>query len=457
MLSALCLAAALSASAQIVVDPGLVKGPVKAMNGVNNGPKEVGSDQSRGNFDAYAAARIPFARTHDAAFCADYGGEHSVDISAIFPDFNKDPKNPASYDFAMTDHYLATIREAGTEVFFRLGQKIEHGVKKYGIYPPSDYKKWAVVCEHIIRHYNEGWADGFHWNIRYWEIWNEPDLDANNDVWKQNPRTWGGTPEQFFDFYAVAAKHLKAKFPDLKIGGPALAFNEKWGERFLAHMQKNSVPMDFFSWHIYATTPDKVADKAGRIRAMMDRYGYKDAESILNEWNYVKGWSDEYPYSVEAMNSIKGAAFTASVMQACQDSPVDILMYYDARIGTIFNALFDYYSFAPTCCYYVFYAWSKIAACGSQIAVSGADDPEIFVTAAKDAKGRVGILVSRYTEDNNVTAAKKVTVRLQGSDIAEATAHLTDKYHLYTEAPVKIKDGAIELKLEPSSFVYLSL
>ena len=157
------------------------------------------------------------------------------------------------------------------------------------------------------------------------------------------------------------------------------------------------------------------------------------------------------------MNSIKGAAFTASVMQACQDSPVDILMYYDARIGTIFNALFDYYSFAPTCCYYVFYAWSKIAACGSQIAVSGADDPEIFVTAAKDAKGRVGILVSRYTEDNNVTAAKKVTVRLQGSDIAEATAHLTDKYHLYTEAPVKIKDGAIELKLEPSSFVYLSL
>ena len=36
--------------------------------------------------DAYRAARIPFARTHDAAFCADYGGEHTVDISAIFVD-----------------------------------------------------------------------------------------------------------------------------------------------------------------------------------------------------------------------------------------------------------------------------------------------------------------------------------------------------------------------------------
>ena len=67
-------------------------------------------------------------------------------------------------------------------------------------------KKWAVICEHIIRHYNEGWADGYKLNIKYRELWNEPDLgDA----------TWGGTKEQFFDLYVTAAKHLRECFPDI--------------------------------------------------------------------------------------------------------------------------------------------------------------------------------------------------------------------------------------------------
>ena len=27
----------------------------------------------------------------------------------------------------------------------------------------------------VIKHYNSGWANGYHYNIKYWEIWNEPD------------------------------------------------------------------------------------------------------------------------------------------------------------------------------------------------------------------------------------------------------------------------------------------
>ena len=33
------------------------------------------------------------------------------------------------------------------------------------------------VCKHIVMHYNDGWNDGYHYNIAYWEIWNEPDLE----------------------------------------------------------------------------------------------------------------------------------------------------------------------------------------------------------------------------------------------------------------------------------------
>ena len=46
----------------VTVDVQTVRGPVKAMNAVNNGPTKPRSDQSRGNFDAYAALKIPYAR-----------------------------------------------------------------------------------------------------------------------------------------------------------------------------------------------------------------------------------------------------------------------------------------------------------------------------------------------------------------------------------------------------------
>lgn len=67
-------------------------GTFKRMNAVNNGPvhKRHAGDQYMDNLELYRAAKIPFARNHDAAFCADYGGEFTVDISAVFPRFEAD-------------------------------------------------------------------------------------------------------------------------------------------------------------------------------------------------------------------------------------------------------------------------------------------------------------------------------------------------------------------------------
>ena len=72
----------------------------------------------------------------------------------MFPDLDANVNNPKSYDFTLTDSLLAVMMRAGTKPFFRLGQSIEHDPKKYGVYPPKNYKKWAKICEHVIRHYN---------------------------------------------------------------------------------------------------------------------------------------------------------------------------------------------------------------------------------------------------------------------------------------------------------------
>ncbi len=381
-------------------------GVFKPLNATNGGPwhKRHCNDQWRDNLDAYKAARIPYSRNHDSAMLTIYGGPYSHDVSCIFPDFDADPRDPASYDFACTDEAILISLDAGTETYFRLGQTIEHQIKKHATLPPKDFHKWAVICEHIIRHYNEGWANGLHLNIQYWEIWNEPDLDLDDSP---NKRTWGGTKAQFFDLYEIAAKHLKACFPHLKIGGPALAGREDWAEDFLGEMEKRQVPMDFFSWHIYCNEPHWMVEKADRIHQMMVSHGYGAAESILNEWNYIKNWEDQFVYSVRSIIGMKGAAFTMACISVAQHSPIDLLMYYDTRMSC-FNGVFDYYTFEPLKGYYPLYWYGMFYDCTHEIP-SENTLPEIFSLCGVQPDGKLMAVITRYS-DNDTEVDKDVAV-----------------------------------------------
>ena len=55
---------------------------------------------------------------------------------------------------------------------YRLGESIEHTRTKRFVHPPGDMEHWAEICLGTIRHYTEGWANGFDFQIPYWEIWN---------------------------------------------------------------------------------------------------------------------------------------------------------------------------------------------------------------------------------------------------------------------------------------------
>ena len=440
-----------SAPITITADPGKTTGKVKYMNGINNGPV-VGS-RGRGNMQLWKAAAIPYARNHDAAFFSGYGGEHSVDVHAIFPDFSKDPDDPASYDFARTDRYLKTIMAGGTKVFYRLGSKIEPQPEKYGTKVPPDFKKWAVICEHIIRHYNEGWANGFRMDIEYWEIWNEPDLG-----FVKASSTWQGTKEQFFEFFRVAATHLKTCFPKLKIGGPALACDRnQWMKDFLTSMTsgKKRVPMDFFSWHFYGTDPNKVKDACFEVRTLLDRFGYKQTESILNEWNYNRSFEGEaFNYSIRTVIGLKGAAFTAAVMCAGQNAPTDMLMYYDAR-PCAYNGLFDFYTYSPLKTYYVFLAWSKLVKLGRRIEVDTQEKTGIYAVGATDGK-KTGILISRFFDNDDLPQDLPVTLTLKNGDLRGVRLYLIDDTHDLTEIPYRMdKKGNLLFEMKANTVVYL--
>lgn len=480
----------------VTVDPAQELGPIKLMNSVNNGPAvaPVRGDQKRGNFEAYRAARFPMARLHDSINCVS-GGAHAVDVNAIFPDFEADETDPKNYDFVFTDHYLDSIVRTGTKIFYRLGQTIEHGPKKYGVLPPKDYAKWARICERIIRHYNEGWgwatdtapttrniAWSNQFNVVYWEIWNEPDLDAfENAADNTSPRNWGGSVTNFFSFYEVASKHLKGKFPNLKIGGPALCYNRAWAARFLAYCRDNRCPLDFFSWHVYATEPSQIVECCRHWRRELDRHGFSDTESILNEWNYVKGWVDDWVYSLEVesgRHNQKVAAFIAATMIDCQKVPLDHLMFYDARVNTSMNALFDRTTLWPMKGYYPYLCWQKLLDCGTQVAVgvregrglkSDAATGIVFeranevqkgqyrAVAAKGADGRMAVFVARYSENNNETDLGTVTLNVQGRCGEKARVHITDAIRTHTETPPIVRDGSVTFFLMPNSFAVVEL
>ena len=392
-------------------------GRVKPMHATNNGPsffmdklKKYGQG---GNLEYFKEAGIPYARTHDSSYWYIYGSEHTIDITAIFPRFDADETDPANYDFTCTDHYLQCCEMAGTKVFYRLGQRIEHEVKKYGTLPPKDFHKWARICEHIIRHYNEGWADGFHYGIEYWEIWNEPDLDSDDAA---NKRCWGGTREEFFEFYHVAATHLKGCFPHLKIGGPAIAGDMEWAEAFLKQLK---APLDFFSWHRYACVIEKMTTRAQEVRALLDRYGFEKTESILNEWNYVLGWNgEEMIYSTYAKHRLKGASFTLAAMLACQNAAVDLLMYYDARPTIGWNGMFDPYSNLPLKGYYPFPIFNALYRLEGNVQVEAEEN--VYLAAAR-SENEAAVAFTHYNNEDT-TEPKTVTLELSGFGGENGTA-----------------------------------
>lgn len=201
----------LTSLTQMIFTPGVIRvdfdsivGEMKPVHNIDRMPEyEPGSEINR----YFTQANMTSCRTHDI---------NCTDIHRVFPDFTKDAADESSYNFTESDRVMAAIAETGMEPFFRLGISYSDPVIAHdNLVPPADYTKWAQICEHIILHYNEGWADGYRYNIRYWEIWNEPE---NSDDPSDN-HFWLGTDEEFFRLYDTAAKYLKEKFPALKIGG----------------------------------------------------------------------------------------------------------------------------------------------------------------------------------------------------------------------------------------------
>lgn len=439
----------------ICVDFNKIIGKIKPMHGVGQ-PPMVGFNDSL--FGYLTRAGIPYSRLHDVG--GFMGGGIYVDIPNIFRDFNADENDPASYDFAFTDKLISGLIKAKCEPYFRLGVTIEneHKVKAYRIFPPEDFEKWARVCEHIIRHYNEGWANGYNYGITYWEIWNEPD-DCYND---STSAMWKGTPEQYFQLYSVTAKHLKGCFGDsIKVGGYGHCglyefqkdknlegigcedsyiydFVITFMHAFFKYQKQTNAPIDFFSWHVYdnchqSTREDFsiIAEHARYIRKILDHYGYTHAEHHLNEWNL---WTD-----YRLRKNPQGASKTLAFMLMMQSTSTDIMCFYDARVScSRYSSLFNADTLLPYPTYYAFVMFNSLYALENAVAVSSSD-PRVFVQSAVKGK-KASIVISNVNQEEI-----KLNLNVKNFPVNEAQILRIDEENTYTLTGEVIENNEIIL------------
>lgn len=422
--------------AKIIVNTDKIIKKMKPMHG--GGQPPIGGVSLTPYFHYMTEAGIPFSRLHDVG--GPYGGNRFVDIPNIFRNFDADENDPQNYDFTFTDYIIKGIIDAGVEPYYRLGVTIENQafIKAYHTHPPKDYHKWARICEHIIRHYTEGWADGHHYKIRYWEIWNEPEV--------QDKMMWCGTDEEYYELYDVAAKHLKSCFPHLKIGGyascgfyavapqvkvdpetnlPGTIPPDEHEKKilhffygFFDYIKKHNSPIDFFSWHSYADV-SRVAVMDEWLHNELEKLGYAGLETHLNEWN---------PFPFE-YGTAHHSAEVAAMMIALQHGHTDVCCIYDMRTDTApWCPLFDIKTHKPIHAYYSLLAFNRLYGLGNQMA-STCDNNRLYTLAASDGN-KTAILLA------NLTGASQ-SLEIDGVDLTNAKV-----YELGTKGELVSVDNA---------------
>lgn len=358
--------------------------PIRPLLGVNVGPIAAGEGDNPDLTAEYREYGVTMVRTHDF-----YG---PLDMATLYPDQSADPANSASYDFGRSDEVFAAIVGAGLEPYFRVGDSWNNSTG----YPPADPRRptdpenWTRAAVEVVRHYR-ALAEQAGAPFRYVEIWNEPD----------GAQFWDGSPIEFYRLFEQTAVALKAEFPDLQIGGPGFSpagYAAPRGQQFsrglLDHLQATGAPLDFLSWHVYASEPEAFVEAARYYRALLDEYGYAATESHITEWNTQ--FRDAQTDDPAVRTGAPASAILTSAWIALQQEGVHASTFYRGTEPSIemrtWFGLF-YADARPKPAALAWKLWAATAAHPNRLELTG-EDGALWALAGQDGDGEVAVLVA---------------------------------------------------------------
>jgi hypothetical protein len=140
----------------------------------------------------------------------------------------------------------------------------------------------------------------------------------------------------------------------------------------------------------------------------MKKYGFPNAESVLDEWSYFPGNWGQMPYELKGLSDPKyvngvaqevqgvaGAAFDTSVFILLQDSTVNIATFYHGTTMALFGLYNDHG--VPEKTYYTFKAFKSLLDTPERVATGGSDQSGLTAIAGlSQDKTQATLLISNY-------------------------------------------------------------
>jgi xylan 1,4-beta-xylosidase len=236
------------------------------------------------------------------------------------------------HNFRYVDELYDSILRVGMRPFVELGfmpDALASGKKtifwwKANVTPPKSGERWDALVDDLVRHWRARYGPD---EVRRWyfEVWNEPDLDIFFAVPDDKRQ------QTYFDLYRRTAAAIKRVDPALRVGGPATS-GGRWIDETLTFAQKTGTPLDFLSFHHYATSDAGAVDEFGNrtlrlgedlatVGAMVrDRRARVEASPLAGREIHVTEWSASYSSRDPVHDSYFEAPFILENVRAAGDA-----------------------------------------------------------------------------------------------------------------------------------------
>jgi xylan 1,4-beta-xylosidase len=377
---------------------------------------------------------------------------------------------PGKYHWETLDASVDVIRKTGATPLMNIDFKprVLYPAIDEKIVDPTSYQKWEQLIYEMVRHYKQRGAD-----IQYWEISNEPDIGENGGC----PYLF--TPESYTRYYRHTAAAIRRADPAAKVGGPALANSRSpILPALLDFAEKNRVPVDFVSWHIYNSDPLRVRATIAYVHDLLKSHPSLHPETILNEWNMALRDPPQDPrfqpcYIVETVYQMKEGGLDYSCYYHIRDYQIDFdsfarfmsprgvaLMARWWNRSTQWDGLFDYGGrIRPS--YYAFKLLSRLT--GARLGLESRGGAIHGLATYDDRLLMYSVLVWNFSKDS---AQVQMTLEHVPSELVlrkvtldAATVSDDDNARLRPTPSETIAAGTrhVQLDLAPYGIVFFSL
>jgi len=193
-------------------------------------------------------------------------------------------------NYAMNNSFSILANIAYTPQFYAGGDT--------GKYLPAAYlPKWDIFVSNVVDRYKN--------SIKYWEIWNEPNIDKYWDVRDTDGYSGGSCGGAAYDkkvggyvqVLLIAAQRIKAVDPTARVCAPGFLggenINTSWQNWIRPVLCMRGGLIDVITHHQYNDYVNDVCAKLDQLRSLIVGYGYGSKPFWLTEtgWNSIE-WGE---------------------------------------------------------------------------------------------------------------------------------------------------------------------